>query len=156
MACLELDMVEGRGRADLLLLIVEDNPLIGFMLEDVLAGAGHRVAGPVATLDEAVSSAERQHPDLALVDIDLQGQGTGVDLARLLKERMQVPTVFVSGQVLVARAHQDVAVGLLKKPFSPDSLVASVALIERRLAGEADGRPPAELELFDGLAHGGH
>ena len=148
MTFLDPNNSERRGRRDLLLLIVEDNPLIGFMLEEVLASAGHRVAGPVATFEEAVSSAEGESPDLALVDIDLQGRGTGVDLARLLKERMQVPTVFVSGQVLVARAHQDLALGILKKPFSPDSLVRSVALIGRRLAGEDGERPPAELELF--------
>lgn len=67
----------------MLILIVEDDPLIALDLETILLDAGHLVQGPVSSAQRAIRLMERLvAPDLALVDINLIGKGTGIDVAR--------------------------------------------------------------------------
>jgi len=54
----------------MLILMVEDNAVLAFMIEDALIEAGHEVLGPVATAAEALKKANEFHPQLAIVDID--------------------------------------------------------------------------------------
>jgi len=54
-------------------LIVEDEPLISMMLEDVLDALGHRVVGICETVGEALVRIEEGGFDLAILDVNLKG-----------------------------------------------------------------------------------
>ena len=82
----------------MILLVAEDEALIALVLELELRGAGHQVLGPAATPEEALALVEETRPELALIDIDLEDGGDGVALARTLRDRHGVPSLFVSGQ----------------------------------------------------------
>jgi CheY-like chemotaxis protein len=105
----------------MLILLVEDEPISALSVTLELEGSGHRVIGPATSLDEALQLAHRHGPELALVDIDLKHHGDGIELARRLAE-MEIPSVFVSGQGPLARAHSDLALGYISKPFNPADL----------------------------------
>ena len=124
-------------------LLVEDDPLIGLVSADELARAGHRVSGPAENERDAEAMARADPPDLALVDINLEGDHEGVRLARVLHERLGVRCLFVSGDTQWARDNADVAVGLLQKPYDPRDLITSVECV---CGGE--GRRPSNLELW--------
>ena len=68
----------------MVILIVEDEYLIGLALALVLAIAGHHIVGPAASADEALQLAQAERPELAFVDININGDRDGVDVARLL------------------------------------------------------------------------
>ncbi len=87
------------------ILIVEDEPLIAWMLADSLEDAGHVVVGPAATMTEALALCEAAAapPELALLDIKLRDGSNGVDVARALLERWGVPAIFASAQMMEAR-----------------------------------------------------
>src|SRR4051794_29430602 len=76
--------VPGEG-APMLILVVEDEALVGLVL--VLVRGGHDVLGPAGTAAEALALAERTPPELALVDINLRNGGDGVGVARTLLGR---------------------------------------------------------------------
>ena len=129
----------------MLVLIAEDNALLAFMIEDALTGYGHEVLGPASSVDGALELAARNVPDLALVDIDLEGSRSGTELARELKERWGTPCIFSTGQFEKARENSRWALGVLIKPFSPDDVARAVEVC---LRGDARIKAPRALELF--------
>jgi DNA-binding response OmpR family regulator len=131
------------------ILIVEDNALLAFMIEDALIEAGHEIFGPVGTPSEAIALAEQSRPELAIVDINLENDASGVDVAHYLQMNLDIPSLFATGQTEIAWQNTDVAIGVLAKPFSPDTVVEAVAAISRLLSGQVVSVLPPELELFD-------
>jgi two-component system, response regulator PdtaR len=133
----------------MLILIVEDDALNAFMMEQSLLGAGHHIMGPAGTMTEALALIGQRRPDLALIDIDLGNSTSGLDLARDICTRWDIPGLFVTGQIELARAHRTHALGVLPKPFSPQTLCRTVDYLQARLTSQADGvKPPERLELF--------
>lgn len=129
------------------ILIVEDNALLGFMIEECLEEAGHEVRGPVPTVEAALAEVDSLLPDLALVDINLDGERTGIDLARELSGR-GVMVFYATGQIEMARAASAHARGVIPKPFSP-SLIGEVAnAVQAALESGEDVDLPGEVQTF--------
>ena len=61
----------------MLVLIVEDNTLLAYMMEDVLTEHGHVVLGPASKPAAAMRLVEQTQPALALIDIDLEDDLNG-------------------------------------------------------------------------------
>jgi DNA-binding response OmpR family regulator len=133
------------------LLIVEDEVLCAMVLRDALADAGYEIMDLTGRYQEALSAARNRKPDLALVNIRLQGRDDGIDLARDLKE-MDVPVLFISGQISRARSARSVAVGSPPKPYDPAEMVKAVAYLMRPLKGDETLARPYNLEVFDNNA----
>ncbi|MFN4296034.1 MAG: response regulator [Brevundimonas sp.] len=115
----------------LTLLVVEDDPDSAQSLVDGLTEAGHAVIGPVATAEAAAVLAAQHSIDVALLDINLDGPGTGVDLAGDLKRRWDVPSVFMSGDVTQAARHAGLAAHILAKPYRVADVLRVVQLAAR-------------------------
>ncbi|MGN2242125.1 response regulator [Frateuria sp. GZRR33] len=118
----------------MLVLIAEDNSLLAFMLEDALTAHGHRVLGPALSVEDALELVATDRPALALVDVDLEGPRSGIDLVRELHECYGIPSLFATGQLAQVCAGGTRALGVLAKPFSPDDAVAAVDAVAARLA----------------------
>lgn len=134
----------------MLVLIVEDDPLVGMDLRDELLSAGYEVSGPACSEVEALALAAERRPDVALVDINLDGHNEGVGIARHLTARLGVCTVFVSGERDVALANRDAALGYLPKPYAPVDAVSSVEVAAELGRGGTPPPPmgPKSLEIF--------
>ena len=70
-----------------------------------------------------------EHPDLALIDIHLTGPIDGIDLACLIRSKINAPTIFLSGLAdaqtrLRAKAARPLA--FLQKPFRPSKLFNAI------------------------------
>lgn len=130
------------------LLIVEDEVLAAMALRDELEEAGYNVLNLTGHHQTALASAEAFTPDLALVNIQLDGRDDGIALAEDLKA-LGVPVLFISGQVSRARSAETVAIASLPKPYSVKDAVMSVNYLLARLAGDASLPKPLILEVFD-------
>ncbi len=75
-------------------LIIEDEPIVAMLLEDMLGDLGLTVAGRARTLDRALQ-ADAARCDAAVMDINLQGQKSYAAAERLAGAG--VPIVFVTG-----------------------------------------------------------
>lgn len=136
----------------MLILVVEDEPVIAASMEWELQEAGHQVLGPVASISEAEALATGARPDLAFIDINLAGHDEGVELARTLRQRFGVPSIFVTGQIAQARQASDAALGVLSKPFAFDALVDCVPAAAELVCGRTPARSPRGLEIFQRAA----
>ena len=130
------------------LLIVEDDPLIGPAMKVVLQQAGHEVIGPLKGAAKALRLAEREQPDLALIDYNLSGGENGLSLARSLKEQLGLPSLLVTGFEHRGNEGKDVVLGCLRKPFSPQALMDAVMAAGELASGLRPSVVPSSLLLF--------
>jgi CheY-like chemotaxis protein len=132
------------------ILLVDDDPILALLAELALEEDGHQIIGPAYDADHALALAETNALDLAFVDINLSGHDEGVDLAQLLHERFNVFSLFVSGQIDVAKANTSYAVGLLAKPYTPHDLSRSALIVHALVKGELPLTlsVPSPLTLF--------
>lgn len=137
-----------RAVAGKTLLIVEDDRLSAISLQLDLTEAGYRVLPLEVRHGEALIAARAGRPDLALVNIELEGGDDGVALANDL-HAIGVPVLFISGQIDRAASARTVAVGSLPKPYSGDDIVSAVDYLLHHLQGLHPTPPPAHLEVFD-------
>lgn len=120
-------------------LIVEDEALIAMELETRIREMGHVVVGPVATCNRAIELADRERPDIALMDIHLAGSRDGVDAAVELRARFDLPVIYLtaySNPETVARAKVTQPQGWLVKPFTERELRITIELSLERHAFE--------------------
>ncbi|MBR0655511.1 response regulator [Plastoroseomonas arctica] len=127
-------------------LVVEDDDGIAELVDIALRNAGHKVLGPAVSYDEAMAIAEREKPDMGLLNINLVGLGTGIDLARELHAR-SIPSVFISGNTHDEGA-REFAVGSLAKPYRLASLIGAVELVRCLIAGVDPPTLPTGFVLF--------
>lgn len=112
-------------------LVVEDEMLIAFFIEDCLAEMGHEVVGPAARVAEALRLAETQAFDLALLDVNVAGEEV-YPIAEVLKAR-GVPFAFLSGYSARGLRGDWAGSRMLQKPFAPPELKRCLAA----MSGEA-------------------
>jgi two-component system, response regulator PdtaR len=128
------------------ILVVEDEALIALVLVEILAEGGHEVVGPAATVEQALALCEDAPPQLALLDITLQGGGSGLDVARALFGRWGVPSIFASSEVCAARRASDIALGCIAKPYAVETVLRSIEAARAVMGGAAPASlPPASL-----------
>ncbi len=77
------------------ILIVEDEGLIGLMLEEMVASLGHLVAANCFRLRDGVEKAQTLDFELAIVDIKLS-DGTSAPILDIL-DRRNIPSIISSG-----------------------------------------------------------
>lgn len=79
-------------------ILVEDDPLVAMMMEDLLAELGCEIAGSFGALAPAMTwlAAQQTLPDGAVLDVNLGGGETVRALAWALRER-GVPFIFATG-----------------------------------------------------------
>jgi CheY-like chemotaxis protein len=77
------------------ILVVEDEMLIGMLLEDMLVDLGHEVAAIAPRLKDALAAVDRESFDLAILDVHLHGESAFTVADRLIGKN--VPFVLATG-----------------------------------------------------------
>lgn len=126
-----LDAAPPTDAEALTLLVVEDDPDAAASLTELLTEAGHSVVGPFHSAAAAEAAAALHSIDAALLDINLSGEMTGVELARVLTGRWDVRVIFISGDVAAAARNADIAEALVLKPYNGAQILEAVARLGR-------------------------
>jgi CheY-like chemotaxis protein len=116
-----------RPARNLKVLVVEDEVMVGLLAEDILQDLGHSVVGPIARLEKAVEAACHETLDLAMLDINLDGQDV-FPVADVL-DRRQIPVIFVSGYGGCRLRTCDNSKPILQKPYLKEQLRTAIATI---------------------------
>ena len=113
------------------ILIVEDERITAEDLRDILTDLGYTVTGSVSSGAEAIAQAEEAPPDLALMDIRIKGEMDGAETARILRERFNIPVVYLTAHAdtsTLSRAKLAQPLGYIVKPFQETELHASIEI----------------------------
>ena len=132
----------------MVVLVVEDEAIIGLMLALELRIAGYRVSGPASTVQAALELAAGDPPDIAFVDINLEGQEEGLNLARALRDQHGTTCIFVTAWPVVASTAKDAAIGVIEKPYLSLTVVQAAAYAAAVRAGTQLPSPPLGLALL--------
>jgi PAS domain S-box-containing protein len=111
------------------ILVVEDESIIAFNLQETLESIGYFVIGIAISADQAIRSVEELHPDLVLMDIRLKGEKDGIQAAEEIWDRFQVPVIYVTGhsdKSTVERAKLTAPFGYLIKPIKEKELYVAI------------------------------
>ncbi|RZN36658.1 MAG: response regulator [Methanosarcinales archaeon] len=137
------------------ILIVEDEAVVAENLAMVITDGGYDVVGRADSADAAVNAASELNPDLILMDIVLSGQKNGIDASHEIKEKFDIPVIFLtaySDLKLVDKAKSTEPYAYIVKPFQEGQLFASIEMalyksqIEKKLKeSEAKFRDLTEL-----------
>jgi CheY-like chemotaxis protein len=115
------------------ILVVEDDPMVGPLLAEVLEDLGHIVVAVEVDADAAVAAARDCLPDLMIVDIGL-GERSGVEAVGEILHDGFVPHVFVTGDLLRGLELGADAV-LIQKPYRRSDIVTAIA---RAIGADSD------------------
>jgi DNA-binding NarL/FixJ family response regulator len=112
-------------------LIVEDDPLIAEDIATALANIDYAVAGVAYDEEEALQVLDTVHPDIAILDINLNGGHEGIALAQLINQKYRLPFIYLTSygdKATLELAKKTDPSGYLVKPFSEANLYASLHL----------------------------
>jgi CheY-like chemotaxis protein len=113
------------------IVIVEDEGLIAVDLQGRLERAGYRVPAVAGTASEALEVIRAKSPDLILMDIRLQGNADGIQVAEQVRRDFDIPVVYLTAyedSKTLERASQTHAFGYIKKPIDSASLQGSIEI----------------------------
>lgn len=131
-------------------LVVDDHQIVRQGLRSILSQAPDiEVIGEVASGEEALASIQQQPPDIALVDIRLEGM-SGTELCRRIRELSPGTSVVILtsflNEALVRECVQSGARGYLLKDVRDLDLIQSIRMVAQ---GEAVLSPKATALVMD-------
>lgn len=109
------------------ILVVEDEFLVAALLEDDLNAAGYAVVGPFTSLASATQAARGGRLDLAILDVNLNGEMVYPLADELLARK--VPFIFLSGYGLQDMPEKYRGAPRIAKPYDPPALIREVSRI---------------------------
>ncbi|MFZ9002921.1 MAG: LytR/AlgR family response regulator transcription factor [Robiginitalea sp.] len=138
------------------ILIVEDNVIIADDMQSMLEEIGYEIVDNVIVYEQAVEVLKNQHVDLVLIDIILASDKTGIDLGKHIREKYDIPFIFVtsnSDRATVENAKTVQPNGYLVKPFEQQDLYTSIEIAlsnfeQRKKSRPVDGQ---EEEVGEGF-----
>jgi two-component system, response regulator PdtaR len=132
------------------ILVVDDDRLVLATLAHGLAQAGYEVID-ADNGDDAILLARERRPDLALLDIRMEGK-SGFDVAEALRDKYRIPFMFLSAfsdDATVAQVKALGAVAYLVKPLDIRQIVPAVEAAFSHI-GARRGEAPAAVPAATG------
>ena len=115
------------------ILIVDDEFLIADYIASVVEEAGHTVVGTAASADEAMRLLIEEKPDVAILDIKIDGDRDGIELATEMQAAgLEVPHVFITGSGdprTKTRAEATGPIAFLQKPLNAPQLEVALRAV---------------------------
>ncbi|MBM9578314.1 response regulator [Leptospira sp. 201903070] len=111
------------------ILVVEDEIIVAVNLGQKLKKLGYELVGITSSGEEAIQKAEENHPDLVLMDINIEGNLDGIETAEVLRNRFHTPVIYLTAYAdenTLDRAKKTQPLGYIVKPFESDQLRSSI------------------------------
>ncbi|MFW6233749.1 MAG: ATP-binding protein [Spirochaetota bacterium] len=122
-------------------LLVEDERLIAIDIKVRLESAGHEVCAIATNAEAAYSELVRHQPDIALMDIRIQGAVDGIEVALRFRQDFDLPIIFLtasSDPESYARAKEARPHGYILKPFQDHAVEIAIEMALERIRLEQD------------------
>jgi DNA-binding NarL/FixJ family response regulator len=127
-------------------LIVEDEPLIAKNIGMYLNNNNYEVAGIAYDPEEAFYQLNKERPDFAILDINLESDKTGIDIADYINKTYFIPFIYLtsySDKETIDRAKLTKPAGFIVKPFNEKTLYATIEIALSNHALQANRHVPS-------------
>jgi PAS domain S-box-containing protein/putative nucleotidyltransferase with HDIG domain len=112
-------------------MIVEDESVVALDIRHRLQNLGYDVAAVTGKGEESVELAGREKPDIVLMDIMLAGEMDGIEAARIIHEKYDIPVVYISSHTddeTLSRAKITEPFGYIIKPFEDREISTTIEM----------------------------
>ncbi len=136
------------------IVIVEDEPLIAKTIEVYLVDAGYNVVAVNDNAIDGLNSIERHKPDIALLDIELRGEETGIWLAEQINKSLNIPYIFMTSykdKETIQKAVKTIPYGYMLKPVDEDALSANINVALERFHQENQKEEEPQFVINDAV-----
>ena len=112
-------------------LIVEDEPVTAMDEHEIFRRHGYQVVNMLFTGEAALEQISQDRPDVIIMDIMLLGELNGLDAARMIRDRHDLPIVFVTAlsslqETLKFNDGSTEGISFVGKPFTEQELIEAV------------------------------
>ncbi len=123
------------------IMVVEDEWVTADDLRMSLQSLGYTVTSTVSSGEEAIKNAEKDRPDLVLMDIVLKGKMDGIEAASQIRSCYDIPIIYLTAyadEKILERARVTEPFGYIVKPFVNEDLkiAIEIALYKHRVEKE--------------------
>lgn len=142
-------MITSPVTSELKILIVEDEPLVAEHIATYLNNADFTVSGIAYDDEEARNQLRTATPDAVILDINLDGDSDGIQLADYINKNYSLPFLFLTSYAdrdTLERAKKVEPWGYIVKPFNEKTLQASLEIAISNFAQRANYAVP-EIHL---------
>ena len=125
------------------ILVVEDESIVAKDIQRTLEKLGYEVPATASSAVTAYEKLEEVEPDLVFLDVKLKGEQDGVHIAEYIKDRYDIPVIFLTSfvdQVTIDRAKVTEPYGYLVKPFNEGDLKTTVEMALFKFAKDRELR----------------
>ena len=113
------------------ILIVEDESIVAKDIEYSLKKLGYNVVGICSSGEKALELLETEQADLVLMDIMLKGELSGIDTAKVIKEKSGIPVIYLTAYAdenTLNKAKVTEPYGYIIKPFKEIDIHTSIEM----------------------------
>lgn len=131
------------------ILIVEDEVLIAEDLSDLLRSFGISEIDMAHDKPTALNKIEVFQPDLILLDIRMESELTGIQIAEIINTQYKKPFIFItahSDMQMLQTILKTIPAGYITKPIKKADLYANVLLVSEKLKLQS----PKQIMIKDG------
>lgn len=132
------------------IVLIEDEPLIARGLILSLEEKGYDVLGTTNNARNGLTMIKSLKPDIALLDIQLKGQETGIWLAQQLQQEYSIPYIFLTSfrdRETMEDAVKTMPYGYLIKPVDEDNLDVAIQIALERFSKSVQETPEEDTEF---------
>ena len=138
------------------ILITEDEQIVAEDLKMALEAMGYSIIGIASSGERAIELADREKPDLILMDIILSGKMDGIAAAYTIRSRHDIPVIYLTAyadSTLLERAKQTEPLGYIVKPFNEREVHSNIeiALFKHHMESEIKKRDAILFALGFGV-----
>ena len=134
------------------ILIVEDEPIVADDIAVCIEEMGHDLIEICNSADQALLALEEHDIDVVLLDIKIKGDRDGIQLAQLIRQKSNIPFIFISSlydKATTIRAKNAEPSAYIVKPFKDEDIqvALNMALTKKQIAPIHESRIN-QLDLF--------
>lgn len=111
------------------IIIVEDEGIVAMDISKCLTHMGYEVAFTADSGEKVLEKIDSCPADLILMDVELKGSLNGLDTAKAVKEKYDIPVVFLTAfedDATLKKIGELSTDGYLVKPFEDDNLKSTI------------------------------
>jgi len=130
-------------------LIVEDEPVIATNISMYLNNNDFSVSGIAYDYDEAIFQLQDNTPDAVILDIGMENNDDGINIANVINAQYRIPFIFLTSYAdkeTLQKAKQVEPSGYIVKPFNEKTLLASLEIAISNFANKVNHQSP-ELDI---------
>ncbi len=113
------------------IIIVEDEALIAAEIKSTLELLNYKVVGHAINGDRALDLFSSTEADLILLDICIKGTKSGIDLAKIIKSKYDIPFIYLtsySDRLTLDQVKETTPYGYIVKPFTENDLKVNIEM----------------------------